>query len=242
MTRRLALAAIVAAGMGCGGNGSGSSVPVGPSSVGDGGGGGAGGGAGGGGSGGVGGGGSGGVGGGGGGAGGTGGGGTGGTGGGGAGGTGGGGGGSACDLSAPTPIVTGVVEMLSIAVDADFIYYTTRGSGPGVAAYRVAKSGGPPVALLTLPQDTWSQIAVDDSNIYILERGTNSPAGGIHILSKATGSDHFIPAHSLDCDEPHPSRLAIFAGDVYWMQRDAPGVCASGFEESTDCRRAATRQ
>jgi hypothetical protein len=81
-----------------------------------------------------------------------------------------------------------------------------------------------------LPQDTWAEVAVDDTNIYVLERGTGSPAGGVHIVTKPTGPERFIRARSLDCNEPHPDRLAIFGGDVYWMQRDAPGECATGIE------------
>jgi len=159
MRTHFAIAAIVAAGVGCGSGNGGATVPVGPSSVGDGAGGSGGGTAGGPGGGGAGsgGGGSGGVagGGGGGGSGGGGSGGAGGSGGGGSGGSGGGGGGSggigggggggsgggaACDLAAPTPLVTGVASMTSIAADGSFVYYVSDEGANGEAEGELSAS------------------------------------------------------------------------------------------------------
>jgi len=242
MRTHFAIAAIVAAGVGCGSGNGGATVPVGPSSVGDGAGGSGGGTAGGPGGGGAGsgGGGSGGVAGGGGG---SGSGGSGGSGGGGSGGSGGGGGGSggigggggggsgggaACDLAAPTPLVTGVASMTSIAADGSFVYYVSDEGANGVVVYRVAISGGAPAALATFPQGAWSDVAVDGNNVYFLESGTATP--GVHIVSKAAGGDRFVATGKI-CGIPRPLRLATFGGDLFWTQRDLTTVdCDGGIE------------
>ena len=117
----------------------------------------------------------------------------------------------ACDLSAPTPIVLGVQAMRSIAVDADFVYYTDVSADGTATAYRVAKAGGTPTALITLGSS--AELAVDDSNVYVAESGTVD-SGGVHILPKAGGAERFVRARALaSCGNAHPRHVVTIAGE-----------------------------
>lgn len=140
-----------------------------------------------------------------------------------------GGGGSACDLAAPTPLVTGVAAMPSIAVDAEFVYYASD-QGSQVVVYVESKAGGTPTALASLPAGSSADLAADDANVYVLQGSSATGGGGLRIIAKPTFSARFIAAQPI-CGVAHPQHLAVFGGEVYWTQRDTVTAdCDGGIE------------
>ena len=110
-----------------------------------------------------------------------------------------------------TTTIVSTAGVNGIAVDATYLYWTTRLEFPNGTLSRIAKSGGASTVLATLNRSP-GPIALDDRCVYWGDNGAKPATGTIGRLPIAGG-----PAETLAGSQDNPMVIALDATSVYWV-------------------------
>jgi len=122
-----------------------------------------------------------------------------------------------------TPIVLAVGNPQGLAIDATNVYWTdSAGLGADTTVYKVAKGGGQPMPLATLPYGPGgSAISVDATSVYVLGYASGDGPCSNSVRQCQPGVVMKVPTDggapiALATAQATPVWIAVDAANVYW--------------------------